>query len=96
MEYEDERDEYRDSKRNSKRNSLSNGKECDRIDEIKRTIQVLTKLRINNNRLLEQIEKCILDLHDTGCAKPYVEQYANIIERTENISMLLRKLHEML
>lgn len=92
MEYEDERDEYRDSRRNS----LNNGKECDRIDEIKRTIQVLAKLRINNNRLLEQIEKCILDLHDTGCAKPYVEQYANIIERTEKISMLLRKLHEML
>lgn len=96
MEYEDERDEYRDSKRNSKRNSISNDRGYDRIDEIKRIIQILTKLRVNNNRLLEQIEKCILDLHDTGCAKQYVEQYANIIERTENISKLLRKLHEML
>lgn len=93
MEYEDD---VRNSRRSSKIRDDDNHEDYRKSDEIKQIIQVLTKLRINNNRLLEQIEKCILDLHDTGCAKQYVEQYANIVERTENITKLLRKLHEML
>jgi hypothetical protein len=68
----------------------------DKTEEIKHLIGILVKIRINNNRLLEQIEKCILDVYDTGCGKQYVEQYASIVERTENISRILRELYEKL